>query len=309
MTVAILFNPISGAGRAQIVAQTIAHGLSRLGFVTTLMPTQRGPSAQWLRPQLIMVGADAIDILIVVGGDGAVRQAAFEAAHAKIPLWHAPGGTENLFAQSFGMTCDVDAIAHAMREQHTTTIDLASANDEPFVIMASIGLDAEVVHQLASARMGAISHLSYARPIVTQLFEWKPSWLAWTIEGEREELGRGMVVVANMPRYGARIDPAPDAVANDGALDAVFIPAANGCMLLPQLAQMRLGWQRHMKSLRVRRGRSIVLEATPGARLQLDGDPAHTSPANDLQREVVLRVLEQRLIVLHPLLGLRRNPV
>ena len=171
MTVAILFNPISGAGRAQIVAQTIAHGLSRLGFVTTLMPTQRGPSAQWLRPQLIMVGADAIDILIVVGGDGAVRQAAFEAAHAKIPLWHAPGGTENLFAQSFGMTCDVDAIAHAMREQHTTTIDLASANDEPFVIMASIGLDAEVVHQLASARMGAITHLSYARPIVTQLFE------------------------------------------------------------------------------------------------------------------------------------------
>ena len=179
MTVAILFNPISGAGRAQIVAQTIAHGLSRLGFVTTLMPTQRGPSAQWLRPQLIMVGADAIDVLIVVGGDGAVRQAAFEAAHAKIPLWHAPGGTENLFAQSFGMTCDVDAIAHAMREQHTTTIDLASANDEPFVIMASIGLDAEVVHQLASARMGAISHLSYERPIVTGAEWWSlPTCLA-----------------------------------------------------------------------------------------------------------------------------------
>ncbi len=296
MTVAILFNPVSGAGRAQVVAQTIAYGLTQLGFVTTLIATERGQSAEWLRPQLTSARAEAIDQLIVVGGDGAVRQVAFEAARAKIPLWHAPGGTENLFAQSFGMSRDVEAIARALRERRTTSIDLASANDEPFVIMASIGLDAEVVHQLAAARTGAISHFSYARPIVTQLFAWKPSELAWTIDGVRETLGRGMVVIANMPRYGARIDPAPNAIANDGVLDAVFIPATNGCALLPKLAAMRVGWQRHLKSLRIRRGGAIILEATPAARLQLDGDPA----LGVARSEYVLRVLEERLIVLNP---------
>ncbi|MFM7134381.1 MAG: diacylglycerol/lipid kinase family protein, partial [Planctomycetota bacterium] len=99
MAVVVLFNPISGAGRALATAQRLAHALEAEGREVGLVPTERRPGELWLRPRLS--GAEA---LVVVGGDGAVRLSASEAARAGVPLWHAPTGTENLFARAFGMS-------------------------------------------------------------------------------------------------------------------------------------------------------------------------------------------------------------
>jgi diacylglycerol kinase family enzyme len=296
MAIAVVFNPISGSGRAERFATGLRDALEREGWIIELVPTERAPASEWLEPHL--PGKDAV---VVVGGDGAVRLVAPEAARAGVPLWHVPCGTENLFARAFGMTRSAADLSAALRRRATREIDLAAVEREggardDFVIMASVGFDAAVVHALSATRRGGISHLSYARPIIASLGAWRPSRIAWTVDGEREDLGEGMVVVGNLPDYGARLNPAAGAVCDDGELDAVFIPARAALDLLPWVPLLWTGLHRRHPLLRERRGRRIELLLSPQAELQLDGDAA---PGGQDGR-FAFSLSERRLSVLVP---------
>jgi diacylglycerol kinase (ATP) len=289
MRVTIVYNPVSGSGRSRASADSIRRSLSERGWACESVATERADPAAWLAP--VLEGSDA---LVVAGGDGAIRLAAPAASRAGIPIWHAPCGTENLFARAFGMTADPAAIASAIESRATRAIDLADADGVPFAIMASVGFDAEVVHALAATRRGAISHWSYAAPILEAMRSWRPSELSWEIEGERELLGRGLVVVGNLPHYGGRLNPAAGAIADDGLLDAVFIPADSAWDLVPWLPLLWTGLHRRHPGLRERRGASVVLCASRPVVVQTDGDAAPEGAVSTVSltiRPAALRVL------------------
>lgn len=269
MEVAVVFNPVSGAGRARRAAALIEAGLACEGIASRTIESAPTSAESWLRPRLS--GAAAV---VVAGGDGAVRTVAPEAARAGVPLWAAPCGTENLVARAFGTCTDPRRIASALRRGQSRPIDLPSVGGAPFVVMASVGFDADVVHLLAARRAGAISHLSYAGPIFAAMRDWRPSDLVWEVDGERERLGPGMVVVANLREYGVRLDPAAGAVPDDRLLDAVFIPAGSAASLAAWVPLLWSGLHRHHRSLRERRGSRVVVESDPPVRLQIDGDAA-----------------------------------
>ncbi len=274
MTVAVVFNPISGAGRARAAAERLREGLARTGIPVDLVPTERADPGGWLRPRLV----PTLRAVVVAGGDGAVRMVAPEAAIAGVPLWHAPCGTENLFARAFGMSADPERVAAAIASPVVRRIDLGRANGEPFLLMASAGFDATVVHELARHRKGSITHLSYLRPILRTLARWKASGVVWTIDGEPQELGPGLVVVGNLPEYGLRLNPALEAVPDDGLLDAVHLPVRGAAGLLGWAALLRSGLHLRHPGARMRRGRSIRLVLDPAAEVQCDGDPVLGGP-------------------------------
>jgi diacylglycerol kinase family enzyme len=176
------------------------------------------------------------------------------------------------------MTASGAAIAASLGRMRagggTTSIDLATANGEPFVLMASVGFDADVVHHLASVRRGGITHLSYVAPILRTSATWQPPALSWAIDGEHEPLGDGMVVVGNLPDYGMRLNPAAAACPHDGQLDAVFLPARSALELALWVPLLRTGLHRSHPALRERRGRVIELFCAHETRVQLDGDAA-----------------------------------
>ena len=147
MSILVTFNPISGAGRAERLASGLRDEARVAGLDLELRETSPGPAEDWLRPAL--AGREA---LVVVGGDGAIRRAAPEAARADVPLVHYPAGNENLFARDFGMTADPAAVVATLRAGRRHRVDLVHVempdrSPEVVVLMASFGLDAEVVHE------------------------------------------------------------------------------------------------------------------------------------------------------------------
>jgi diacylglycerol kinase (ATP) len=267
--VAIVYNPVSGSGRARAVAARL-EGELRAGRVeSVLVETRPSAASEWLGQAL-----DGVDAVVVAGGDGAVRLVAPVASARAVPIWHAPSGTENLFARAFGMSASGAAIAASLTARRTRDIDLANANGEPFALMASVGFDADVVHDLASVRRGGITHLSYVAPILRTVRSWRPTALAWTIDGEREELGEGMVVIGNLPDYGMRLNPAAGACPDDALLDAVFLPAGSSLELAAWVPFLRTGLHRTRPGLRERRGSVVELHCARRCRVQLDGDAA-----------------------------------
>jgi diacylglycerol kinase family enzyme len=238
------------------------------------------------------------DCAVVVGGDGAVRLTVDAIAASGLPLWHLPAGTENLVARAFSMSADPRAIVAAVDAWCLETIDLGVVELEdlspglaeagvrrvrqPFVVMASVGFDAAVVHRLASVRGASISHLSYLPVILSQLTRWVAPEVRISVDGGSEQsLGRGTLIVGNLGEYGFRIDPVRLADGTDGLLDAVFLPATHGVAALAWGARFLLTrnfLNREVVGLSRFRGRSFRVTSSP-AHWQADGDPVGEAPA------------------------------
>jgi len=316
----LVSNPISGGGRAARLAERIGAALAPRVALVRHVATQPAPAHTWLAPEL-----DEIDLVAVVGGDGAVRQVAPLIAGGAVHLWHVPAGTENLFAKSLGMRAGADALRAAIDAHHGAEIDLALATprdepdrrdtgdvapndgsgiDHPFLLMASCGFDAEVVHRVAAVRRGAISHLTYAGPILSTLRSFAAPRVTVeavdAIDAGRATGANGAIgaddfaaslVIANGPRYALGIDPVPGARLDDGLLHAVRFPGRS--------AAAALAW-----ALRSRVGRAPSAWSAASFRVvtdlpmhwQLDGDAAPWGAF----RTIDFRLCERRVRVLLP---------
>ncbi|MHC4990573.1 MAG: diacylglycerol/lipid kinase family protein [Planctomycetota bacterium] len=274
MHVLILVNPISGRGQSAAAADRLSARLTAEGHRCEVTSTRAGePEGQWLEPMLA-----GRDLLVVAGGDGTVRSAAAPAGRAGIPMYHLPYGTENLFARDWGMTRSEDLLVAAIAEPTYARLDLCRANSEPFLLMASVGFDAEVVDELMTHRRGPITHLSYARPIMRCWVRWSPQRLEVTVDGRRIDAGKpGFVVVGNCRQYGARIDPALRADMTNGQLDVVYYPTGSRWGLLRWLVATRC--RAHVRSRRLVyvRGREVEVRSPVPVHYQLDGDQPHVN--------------------------------
>jgi len=267
MRIACVFNPISGGGRAERRLRPVADLLRRTGHEVVLLPTQVAPVVEWLTATV-----SRSELVIVAGGDGAVRLVAPVAADAGVPLHHLRSGVENLFAKCFGMPWRPGPVLHAVSRRRHEVIDVGSVAGEVFTIMGSIGLDADVVHAVASRRRGSIGRASYLRPIVEVVREWTPPRLKVVVDGEAFVDEPGMLVVANLRRYACGLDPARRADPADGRLDVVFLPATGVASLGRWAALLPVGLHLHDPRVACRRGRRIEVASDRAVRLQVDGD-------------------------------------
>lgn len=300
MQVAIVYNPVSGSGRSRRAGLQIARRLEEAGHVVQLIATALQPVEQWLDP-----GIGDCDVVVVVGGDGAVRMAAQSVARFDKALYHFPGGTENLFAREFGMDRCISRLVSALDQFVTKDIDLATANGALMVLMASVGFDAEVVHDLAARRGKSISHLSYLPPIARQLLKWSPPTLSISVDGRDIVSERsGVAVVANSRQYASRLNPAWKATMDDALLDVLFLPMKNTGSLLKMMAAHGLKQQSRLKDTIYERGAAVVIRSAEPVHCQIDGDPpAHVQSCDGDQRitELSVSLLNNKLRVLLPL--------
>jgi diacylglycerol kinase family enzyme len=265
----ILFNPLAGGGKARTAARRIEAVLRSAGYETGLASTRAEGGGDL--PGRI---GDARGV-IVVGGDGAVRAAADTAIDGRVPLYHVPLGTVNLFAKEFEMTGRPQQLLGAVRDLRVRSVDAAVAGGRRFVLMASVGFDAEVVHDLARRRGASISRLSYLAPMVRQIRRWRPPTLTVIVDGAPLDLpGPGMVVVANCRRYMWGLNPAARADMADGRLDVVFLPIRGRADLLGWMGRCLRG--RHLADPRVVHclGSSVRIDCEDPQTVQIDGDPS-----------------------------------
>jgi diacylglycerol kinase (ATP) len=300
MRCVILYNPRSGRGRGERVAQSVRAMLVSRGVHADLFPTAKEPPEQFhARLREALGGAD---LLVVAGGDGTLHSTLPALIGSGIPVYHLAMGTENLFAREFRMDRTPETLDRAIRAWKTVDVDAAALSFadggvNPFVLMASIGPDAEVIRRLDAARRGPISHLSYVRPILAEVIS--PTIPRLTIEVDGEALVQdkpGIVVVANSRQYAMRIDPAFEASMTDGRLDVVFVPAGTR-LHLPVwgvLTRMRLHRRAGAPYHRGKNVRVTCSDQEPA--YQLDGECGRRAitPGTTLDfsvRERALRVL------------------
>ena len=140
----ILANPTSGGYNANIIAK-ITTRLEAAGHEVDLHLTQRAGEIGELCSNL----STEVDTLVIAGGDGSINEAitGFQDKAVTTKLAVIPFGTANVLALELGLPKRVGAIADVILKQKTAPLHYGFVNGRPFILMASAGFDAEVVHE------------------------------------------------------------------------------------------------------------------------------------------------------------------
>lgn len=286
---------MSGKGRACEAAGQLAETLRDQGIEAGVTETPRTPA------EVAALAASLHDreALVVLGGDGSVRGCAPACIEAGKPLYAMPFGNESLFCRAFGMSRSSRQVASALRAGCVREIDLGEANGEPFLLMAGVGFDADVVHDVAARRRGPVSHLSYVGPVLRNALAWRGPRLRLAVDGgAARDLGPGALIVANIPTYALGLDPVRWARADDGRLDALSIRASTVLGVALAVARCWLGLiPRGPGGDRTPAGARITVDSDVPFRYQLDGDAPSGCAA---VRRIDFTVSARRLKVLVP---------
>jgi len=103
---------------------------------------------------------EGYDVVVAVGGDGTVNEAANGLLGSPTPLCALPGGSANVFAKMLGIPGDpVDATEHLLAmadDWHPRNVDVGVVNGRCFTFSSGLGLDASVVERVdANPRLKA----------------------------------------------------------------------------------------------------------------------------------------------------------
>lgn len=179
------------------------------------------------------------DLILVAGGDGTLRAVAQALAGSGIPLGLIPTGTGNLFARELHLPLnDLAASVATAFDGADRPVDVGLAvleredgttSDHAFLVMAGIGLDAHMAGHTNERLKRRIGWLAYSDPIARSVVGNKQFDLSYRLDDRPEVTSRAhTVIVGNSGTLTGGMLLLPDAVIDDGRLDAVVFRPGRG---------------------------------------------------------------------------------
>ncbi|WP_216204731.1 diacylglycerol/lipid kinase family protein [Amycolatopsis aidingensis] len=269
---ALAVHPDSGRGTAARIAGTVANrlraGVDRLDL---LVARDVEESRALMRDS----HAEGLDVLVVLGGDGAAHQAVQFCAGTGVALGLVPSGTGNDLARALGVEQDplaaVDAVVAAIREGRRRRMDLGRVGDGWFGTVLCSGFDAAVTERANTLRWPS-GPRRYDLAVLAELASFRPAEVVVHTERERLELTALLVAVGNTSWYGGGIPICPAASPRDGLFDLTVVGSAPKRELLRVLPGLRSGRHVEHPAVRTLRARQVTLSGADWP-AYADGEP------------------------------------
>jgi diacylglycerol kinase family enzyme len=189
-------------------------------------------------------GDDPSSLLICVGGDGTQSATALAAVRRSVPLLPVSCGFGNLFARAFDHPSRVPEILDLLARARVIDADVGLRNGRPFLCQESYGLIADVQEAVeggaAAPRTRWQRWLAYYAAAARLLRRAPPRRLRVVVDGRTLAVDAALVVVANVPAYGAWLPLTPDASPVDGLLDVFVLGGRTHGQVLRQLLRRHL---------------------------------------------------------------------
>jgi len=209
----VILNPAARGERASALAEKIAALSGRVVVRLTAAPGDA-------RRQAADAVTEGFRTVVAAGGDGTINEVVNGLAGSDVTLGIFPVGTMNVFASELGLASgDLAAAWAVIAGGFVREVDLPKANDEYFVQLAGIGLDAEVVRRTTPDSKKALGPVSYLLTLA-QVAARRPPELS--IESADGPVRTGsFVLVGNGRLYGGPFVLFKDARLDDGLLDVL----------------------------------------------------------------------------------------
>lgn len=285
--VVIQRNPRSGTGAGRHELIDLVRELKRLGLRPRMFKNRERMAAWLAQPEI----REQVVCVVAAGGDGTVCDVLNR--YPGIPLCILPLGTENLAARYLRLPTSGKKLAAVIAAGKKRSLDLCQIGSRRFVLMASVGFDADVISRLHNSRKGNISRASYVQPILETIRKYGYPEVRLWIDDAPDPLRCRMAVIVNVPIYALGLSVARGATDNDGVLDVRLFQRGSAFQMVRYLCNVALGTHEQLADVQSVRGRRVRIEADVPVPIQVDGDSAGWTP-------VEISVLPAALDVLVP---------
>jgi diacylglycerol kinase family enzyme len=219
-------------------------------------------------------------MVVVVGGDGTVREVAHGIMGSNKPMMILPGGTENLLANELGLEKSLPILTRTFEEGFIRMLDLGNINGRFFTSIAGFGFDGEVVKGVSQKRTGHITYFDYFWPLWRTFWKYRFDPMTVEVDGVQIFEGRGLVFVGNISRYAIGLNILKGADYSDGLLDVCIYKCAGQMHLVKHSLITIMRQHQRFGDVIHRQGRFItVSSANPDLPTEVDGDPGPAVPA------------------------------
>ncbi len=292
MKAQIIFNPTAGQRDTRRELAQVIKYLESCGWQVTLKGTRGPGDARVFARQAVDAGCE---VVIVAGGDGTINETLGELAGSEAALGVLPIGTANIWALEVGIPVSTPLqhrhlleAARILVEGERRAIDLGQAGQRYFLLMAGIGIDAQVTETVEPRTKRKLGVLAYLWAGLIAAKDFVGTRVTITVDGLEIEATVILITISNTRLY-ALMPIAPQRRLDDGLLD-VCVFTGQGCLATVRHF-LSVALRRHLRDPQVLRyqAKQVRVEAAKPLPVQVDAEPIGTTP---MEFVVVPRALQ-----------------
>lgn len=233
------------------------------------------------------------ETLVIAGGDGSVNEAltGLQGKEDVPNMAVVPFGTANVLALELGLPRKTEDIASIILQKKKKPLFHGLANGRPFVLMASAGFDAEVVHAVPLALKRKLKKLAYVITAFKIGLKRKSTPITVRLDGSNPIEGK-FAVASNARHYGGPFVICPGG-ATDPGLHMLILERDDPWSSIRYGIALMLGRIHKAKGATVRPFREAVISGPAPVAVQIDGDPFGVTPLH-------IRMAKQTIPILVP---------
>jgi YegS/Rv2252/BmrU family lipid kinase len=278
----IILNPAAKGERAR----RLSSRLQELMPEVTIKLTKCPGDAEALAERAVQQGYHTV---ICAGGDGTLNEVVNGLAGSEVVLGVLPVGTMNVFALELGISSKLEEAVRIIRAGRVRKVDLAWANQQCFVQLAGVGLDAQIVSETDVGAKKTFGPLSYVFTL-TQVAGRKPPRLRIQ-RGDRTETTGSFVLVGNGRYYGGPFKFFPHGDIADGKLDVCVFKKMSHIDIFRYLQGILAGTHTTFRDVEYFQTKSLRVDSEDPVPVEVDGELYGHVPVDFSVEPRALRVL------------------
>jgi diacylglycerol kinase family enzyme len=250
----MIVNPTAGGTNANRKAQTLQAVKKVLGDCEI-----RGLDTR-SREEFMQCAAELarrVEVLIVAGGDGSFSDA-INALDSGTVFSFLPFGSGCALQYALGLPPQLTRVAKRIKEGRLRCYDLILCDESRKAFMASVGLEADILHRRESLRESGINGpQAYAMATFGSFFtELERTDMTVSLDDETLAVPNAVTaIITKIPYYGYKMKVVPNAVFDDGHLHLLAINSGwaeiVGGMANAFLYENKLGLYRKAREIRI----------------------------------------------------------
>lgn len=270
-----IINPIAGKGKAlELIPQIESFFREDINF--DIVITKEEGHGKKIAGSITK---EKYSHVISVGGDGTLFEVLNGIKNKDIILGVIPAGTGNDLARTIQLPKKPQDVLSIIKRGNTKKIDIGRVNDELFLNVVSVGIDAEIAKETERIKGYVSGTMAYVLGVFKTLTKYKSKNITLMIDGKKFDREIELIAVGNGMYYGGGMKITPLAVINDGYLDICLVNRLSKLKLAALFPTVFKGKHIIIKDVEVFRGREIQIFSKEPLLINADGNIIGTTPA------------------------------
>jgi diacylglycerol kinase (ATP) len=226
--------------------------------------------------------AAGADLVVVLGGDGTINEAAEGMIGSSTPLAILPGGTANVLATELGLGPRADRAADllaglAPQRIAVGRVQCTDSISRHFLAMAGVGLDAHIVRGMSPEAKKTWGKLAYWAGGFSQLTR---TLTEFEVEIDGRTYCSSFALMTKVRNYGGDLEIAKNVTILDDEFEVVLFEGSHPARYLKYLTGIAINRLEGMSGVTILRARKACFRAAAGERvhMQVDGEYAGELP-------------------------------